>query len=80
MPEDTDAQLDISTISYLAPYLGAVDVLNPNVQPTTAWSATASLTHSFQAPDFYKKQGYQEFGRLADFPPGHSLIWFSKTL
>src|SRR5262245_33560034 len=25
-------------------------------------------SHSFQAPDFYKKLGYQEFGRLKDSP------------
>ncbi len=36
-------------------------------------------THSFHAPDFYKKQGYKEFGRLENFPPGHSKSFFSKT-
>jgi GNAT superfamily N-acetyltransferase len=37
-------------------------------------------TFSFQAPDFYKRLGYTEFGRLKDFPPGHSRIWLSKSL
>ena len=37
-------------------------------------------TFSFQAPEFYKRHGYHEFGRLEDFPPGHARIWFSKTL
>ncbi len=36
-------------------------------------------THSFQAPDFYQKHGYKEFGRLENFPPGHSRIYFSKV-
>ncbi len=37
-------------------------------------------TMSFQAPDFYKKHGYAEFGRLEDFPIGHSRIWLKKAL
>lgn len=37
-------------------------------------------THSFQAPVFYQKHGYKEFGRLENFPPGHSRIYFSKIL
>jgi ribosomal protein S18 acetylase RimI-like enzyme len=35
---------------------------------------------SFQAPGFYKKLGYTEFGRLNDFPQGHSRHWMMKTL
>ena len=37
-------------------------------------------TFTFQAPKFYERLGYQEFGRLSDFPPGHARIWFSKAL
>ena len=37
-------------------------------------------TFSFQAPGFYEKHGYREFGRLDDQPPGYSRIWFSKRL
>jgi len=37
-------------------------------------------TFGFQAPDFYKRHGYTEFGRLDDFPPGHARIWFRKSL
>ena len=37
-------------------------------------------TFTFQAPDFYRRLGYREFGRLDDFPPGHSRIWFVKGL
>lgn len=35
-------------------------------------------TYSFQAPDFYLKSGYEEFGRIDDMPPGHSCIWLRK--
>lgn len=37
-------------------------------------------TFSFQAPGFYRKQGYTEFGRLDDYPPGHSRHWMTKDL
>lgn len=37
-------------------------------------------TLSFQAPEFYKKQGYSEFGVINDFPEGHSHHHFEKWL
>lgn len=37
-------------------------------------------TFSFQAPGFWTRHGYAEFGRLDGMPPGHSRIWFQKTL
>ena len=37
-------------------------------------------TFSFQAPDFYKKLGYDEFGALADYPPGFTRHYLHKTL
>ena len=37
-------------------------------------------TFSFQAPDFYKKLGYAEFGTLADYPPGFTRHCLHKTL
>jgi ribosomal protein S18 acetylase RimI-like enzyme len=37
-------------------------------------------TFSFQAPDFYKKYGYQVFGELKDFPPGHQRYFLTKYL
>ncbi len=37
-------------------------------------------TLSFQAPGFYAKLGYREFGRLADFPAGHDRRWLAKAL
>ncbi|MBX9699443.1 MAG: GNAT family N-acetyltransferase, partial [Acetobacteraceae bacterium] len=36
-------------------------------------------TFSFQAPDFYRKQGYEEFGRL-DYPPRGERIFLKKPL
>ncbi|MDB5375133.1 MAG: acetyltransferase, N-acetylglutamate synthase [Belnapia sp.] len=36
-------------------------------------------TFSFQAPDFYRKQGYVEFGRLP-YPPQGERIWLRKSL
>jgi GNAT superfamily N-acetyltransferase len=37
-------------------------------------------TFSFQAPDFYKEQGYRVFGELENFPPGHRRYFLTKQL
>ena len=37
-------------------------------------------TSSFQAPGFYEKLGYQVFGALDDFPPGHTKFFMKKRL
>lgn len=37
-------------------------------------------TFSFQAPDFYLKQGYQVFGVLPNFPAGQQRIFLTKQL
>jgi ribosomal protein S18 acetylase RimI-like enzyme len=37
-------------------------------------------TFSFQAPDFYKGHGYQVFGELSNFPPGHQRFFLTKQL
>jgi ribosomal protein S18 acetylase RimI-like enzyme len=37
-------------------------------------------TYGFQAPIFYKRVGYQEFGRLEEFPPGSARHFFWKPL
>ena len=36
-------------------------------------------TFTFQAPEFYAKLGYREFGRL-DYPPAHQRIFLQKRL
>jgi predicted N-acetyltransferase YhbS len=35
---------------------------------------------SFQAPDFYAKLGYREFGQLKEFPAGYDRVWMTKAL
>ena len=37
-------------------------------------------THSFQAPDFYAKHGYEHVATLTDNPAGHSDILMIKRL
>lgn len=37
-------------------------------------------TFSFQAPGFYKKLGYIEFGAIAEYPPGFSRHFLHKHL
>ena len=37
-------------------------------------------TFSFQAPGFYRKLGYREFGRLKGFPAGHYRSFLTKAL
>jgi GNAT superfamily N-acetyltransferase len=37
-------------------------------------------SYTFQAPEFYKRQGYAEFGRIDGLPPGHSNVWLMKRI
>lgn len=37
-------------------------------------------TFSFQAPAFYRRMGYAEFGRLDECPPGNARHFFAKWL
>lgn len=37
-------------------------------------------TFSFQAPDFYKRNGYEVFGMLEDHPKGFSQYFLQKRL
>lgn len=35
-------------------------------------------TYDFQAPDYYPRLGFSEFGRIDDMPPGRTRYFFSK--
>jgi GNAT superfamily N-acetyltransferase len=37
-------------------------------------------THSFQAPDFYRRHGYVEVGRAEGYPLGHAQIYLEKGI
>ncbi|MGV3466528.1 MAG: GNAT family N-acetyltransferase [Heyndrickxia sp.] len=37
-------------------------------------------TFSFQAPEFYKKQGYEVYGTVEDFPEGYAHYMFLKRV
>lgn len=37
-------------------------------------------TSSFQAPGFYDRHGYEEFGRVEFGLPGHARVFFRKSL
>ncbi|WP_342245916.1 GNAT family N-acetyltransferase [Pseudomonas sp. OTU5201] len=37
-------------------------------------------TFDFQAPGFYQKHGFTEFGHLDEFPPEHKRFFFQKRL
>ncbi|HKE94652.1 MAG TPA: GNAT family N-acetyltransferase [Povalibacter sp.] len=37
-------------------------------------------SHTFQAPDFYARRGYQPVARIDDYPVGHADIFFTKRL
>jgi ribosomal protein S18 acetylase RimI-like enzyme len=37
-------------------------------------------TFDFQAPDFYRKMGFREIGRLDNVPPRSNLRWLHKAL
>lgn len=37
-------------------------------------------SYSFQAPEFYKRLGYHETGRLDGVPGGHQDVYLQKSL
>jgi GNAT superfamily N-acetyltransferase len=43
-------------------------------------TAATLFTITFQAPEFYKRCGYRELGRIECAPPGHTRICMTKPL
>lgn len=37
-------------------------------------------THSFQAPDFYRRLGFERIGQVENYPAGHQSIYLRKHL
>ena len=37
-------------------------------------------THSFQAPQFYVRMGFEQVASMVDHPVGHSSIFYAKRL
>lgn len=37
-------------------------------------------TFSFQAPAFYRRHGFLQFGEIGGYPPGHRRCFFEKRL
>jgi GNAT superfamily N-acetyltransferase len=37
-------------------------------------------SHSFQAPEFYARRGYEQVARINDHPVGHANIFYTKRL
>lgn len=42
--------------------------------------AACVTSFSFQAPDFYRRNGYEIFGELDDYPEGETMVFMRKAL
>lgn len=61
--------------------LGSQLLLEAEQQAKAAGAHSVVLdTFDWQAEGFYLRHGYEVFGRLPDFPPGHERIYLRKRL
>jgi ribosomal protein S18 acetylase RimI-like enzyme len=54
--------------------------LGENVAVERGCKIAVLMTISFQAREFYEKQGYKVFGQLDGYPAGYSSYWLTKKL
>lgn len=47
---------------------------------TRGCSQAFLFTIAFQAPEFYRRLGYEEFGRIVSGPPDQARVFFRKKL
>ena len=43
-------------------------------------SQTVHFTYGFQARELYERNGYEQVGRIEDFPSGTDVLWYRKPL
>jgi ribosomal protein S18 acetylase RimI-like enzyme len=61
--------------------LGRELIRAAEAEGVTAGARHAFLeTHSFQAPDLDRRLGYEAFGEIEDYPPGHTQLFLRKDL
>jgi hypothetical protein len=57
-----------------------VGLSSPLTKPARSQKGIWLDTFSFQAPEFYKRLGYSEFGRIDGYPENEARLFFVKRL